>query len=262
MPGEGRNISGRLRGVLTLVVSGFVFVGLDLIQRTLIVAIIKVWPRSRERVLSGWVKRVYSTILWVPTHVGGAKMEILAAIPAEAGVLVLMNHQSLLDIPIAFACMTGGYPKVVTRERYRKGYPVVSHMVRLYGHPTVRPGEHAAIQLEALRRMAAAADRPVVIYPEGSRARDGKIRPFKTAGLKAMLSARPWSVYVLVADGLWKTAGLKGFVKHMTSTRVRVESVGPFGFDATKDDADRFIASMELRMTEKLAEMRALEKEE
>jgi len=242
---------------MTLVVSAAVFLALDLIQRTLIVVTIRAWPRSRERVLSRWVKCVYSAILWVPRHVGGAKMEIRVGIPAEPGVLVLMNHQSLLDIPLVFACVAGGYPMVVARERYRTGHPLVSHMIRLYDHPTVRPGEHAAVQLEALRRTAAASDRPVVIYPEGSRTRDGEIRPFKTVGLKAILSARRWSVHVVVADGLWRMARLGGFARHVSSARIRVESAGPFAFDPDKDDADGFAASMETRMVQKLAEMRA-----
>ena len=240
-----------------MVGSGLVFLTLDLIERTLIVVTIRAWPRSRERVLSGWVKCVYSAILWVPRHVGGARMEIRVGIPAEPGVLVLMNHQSLLDIPLVFACVAGGYPTVVARERYRTGHPLVSHMIRLYGHPTVRPGEHAAVQLEALRRTAATANRPVVIYPEGSRTRNGEVRPFKTAGLKAILSARRWSVHVVVADGLWTMARLGDFARHVSSARIRVESAGPFAFDPEKDDADGFAASMEQRMVQKLAEMRA-----
>jgi 1-acyl-sn-glycerol-3-phosphate acyltransferase len=239
------------------VVSGVLFLALDLIQRTVVVGIVKVWPGSRARVLTAWARCVYSAILWVPRHIGGARMEIRVKIPAEPGVLVVMNHQSLLDIPLVFACVDDGYPMVVTRERYRKGHPVVSHMIRLYGHPTVRPGEYGAVQLEALRRTAASADRPVVIYPEGSRTRDGGVRPFKTGGLRTILSARRWSVRVVVVDGLWKMAGLGGFARHVGSARIRVEDDGPFAFDPEKDDADAFCAAMEKRMVQKLADMRS-----
>lgn len=185
-------------------------------------------------------------------------MQIGVTIPCEPGTLIVMNHQSLLDIPLAFACVDGGYPLVVTRERYRRRHPVVSHMIRLYGHPTVRPGEHAAIQLEALRRTAAAADRPVVIYPEGSRTRDGEVRPFKTAGLKAILQSRRWSVHVVVADGVWRTAKLGGFARYVSSARIRVEEAVPFAFDPVKDDANTYCAAIEARMVQKLAEMRGI----
>jgi len=188
--------------------------------------------------------------------VGGARVRISATIPFAPGTLVLMNHQSLLDIPVAIESVERGYPMIVARERYARGYPVISHMIRLYGHPTVRPGEHAGSQLVALRRAAEAAVRPVVIFPEGTRSRDGGIRPFKRGGLKAILPARRWSVHVLVGDGMFGAADVAGFVRNVGRVTVRAESVGPYPFDPHRDDADAFISSMVRVMTEKLAEMR------
>jgi 1-acyl-sn-glycerol-3-phosphate acyltransferase len=167
-----------------------------------------------------------------------------------------MNHQSLLDIPVVIECVKGGYPIIVTRERYAKGHPLLSHMIRLYGHPTVRPGEHAGARLDNLRRVVAATARPVVLFPEGTRSRDGGIRPFKRAGLGAILGARTWSVHVVVGDGMFGVADVSRFVNRVGSTEIRVESAGPFRFDHRKDDAESFISKMEGVMTGKLAEMR------
>ncbi len=235
----------------------FFFLAADLIQRTLVVVVIKAWPGLRDRVLTCWVRIVNSGIMGLVVHIAGARVDLGARIPANPGILIVMNHQSLLDIPVAIACVEGGYPKIVARERYCKGYPLISHMIRLYAHPTVRPGEHTTVQLEALKRTVKEAERPVVIYPEGSRTRDGEIRRFKTAGLKAILSARPWSVYLLVADGMCESAGLRGFVKNISSSVIKTETDGPFSFDSEKGDLDAFIASMEQRMIRKLAQMRA-----
>lgn len=253
---RGKSILGPIRGAATLVLATLFFLAADLVQRTVVVVAIKARPGRRDRLLTRWVRFVNSGIIGLVTRAGGAKVRLGARVPADPGVLVLMNHQSLLDIPIAIGCMDGGYPKIVARERYRHGYPLISHMIRLCGHPTVRPGEHAAVQLDALRKIAEESDRAMVIYPEGSRTPDGSIRPFKTAGLKAMLSARPWRVYLLVADGMCETSGLGGFVRNISSSVIDTESEGPFPFDLKEGDADAFIASMERRMTEKLAEMR------
>jgi 1-acyl-sn-glycerol-3-phosphate acyltransferase len=251
------SILGSIRGAATLVVVTVFFLAADLVQRTLIVVVIKARPGVRDRVLTRWVRIVNTAVLGLVTHVGGAQADLQARIPASPGILVLMNHQSLLDIPVAIGCIEGGYPKIVARERYRKGYPLISHMIRLYGHPTVRPGEYAAAQLEALKRMAEEEERPVVLYPEGSRTPDGQIRRFRTAGLKAILSARSWSVYLLVADGMVKATSLRGFVKNVSGAVIRVRSEGPFFFDGRDADADGFVASMEQRMIRKLSEMRA-----
>jgi len=256
-PREGTSILGSIRGAATLLLETFFFLVADLVERTLVVVVIRTRPRLRDRVLTRWVGFVDARIMGLVGRVGGARLDLRARIPARPGVLILMNHQSLLDIPVAIGCVEGGYPKIVTRERYRHGYPLVSHMIRLCGHPTVRPGEHAAVQLAALRRMAEEADRAVLIYPEGSRAPDGQIRRFKTAGLKAILGARPWSVYLLVADGMCAATGLGGFVKNISSSVIRTESEGPFPFDSGKGNVDEFIASMETRMIRKLSQMRA-----
>lgn len=250
------SILRRLRGILALGLEALFFLAADFVQRTLVVGVIRIRRRSRERVLTAWGRFVNGVILWLIRVVGGAKVRIVAKIPFEPGTLVLMNHQSLMDIPVALTCVEGGYPIIVARERYARGYPLLSHTIRLYGHPTVRPGEHAAAQLELLKQATRAATRPVVLYPEGTRSRDGGIRPFKKAGLQAILSTRRWSVHVLVGDGMFGAAGLKDFVKNVGRTTIRAESAGPFSFDHLNDDADGFIASMEGAMTRKLAEMR------
>ena len=253
---EGKSILRSIRGAITLLVATFAFLVADLIQRTLVVVVIATLPRLRDRVLTLWVRIVNTVVMGLIAGVGGARVDLRARIPGEEGVLVLMNHQSLLDIPIAIHCVDGGYPKIVARDRYRRGYPLISHMIRLYGHPTVRPGEHAMVQLETLKKTARESDRALVIYPEGGRTPDGEIRRFKTAGLKAILSARPWSVYLLVADGMWSVAGLGEFVRNISASVIRTESEGPFSFDNHETDADEFIASMERRMTGRLARMR------
>ncbi|UCG50735.1 MAG: 1-acyl-sn-glycerol-3-phosphate acyltransferase [Candidatus Latescibacterota bacterium] len=247
------------RGLVTTVLVGLMFIGADLIQRTVVVVIIKLRPSARERILTSWLRGLSDIAQWVFERIGGANMEILPKIPALPGTLILMNHQSLLDIPIAVRCFDGGYPKIVARDRYRTGLPLISHMIRLYGHPTVRPGEGDAEQLRSLREMASEVAQPLVIYPEGSRSRDGGIRPFRTGGLKAILGAREWSVYVVVLDGLWQSTSVGGFIRNVSSMRIRVDSVGPFAFDGA-DGADAFIDSMERHMRTKLEEIRQVDK--
>jgi 1-acyl-sn-glycerol-3-phosphate acyltransferase len=228
----------------------------DVVQRTLVILAVKVFPGARERVLTVWIRVVNDTILGVIRVVGGARVRIAARVPFAPGTLVLMNHQSLLDIPVANECVEGGYPFIVARERYARGYPLISYMIRMCGHPTVRPGEHAASQLDTLRRVVETAPRPVVIFPEGTRSRDGGIRPFKKAGLRAILGVRSWSVHVLVGDGMFGVADVSRFVNRVGTTTIRVESAGPFRFDHREDDAESFISKMEGVMTGKLAEMR------
>jgi 1-acyl-sn-glycerol-3-phosphate acyltransferase len=196
-----------------------------------------------------------STVGWL--RLFGARLRVGLKVPARGGILIVSNHQSLVDIVAAFLCVPDAYPQMVAHYRYMRGIPLVSHMLRLYGHIPVYPGRKGRAEMDRLGDLARAAGHPIVIYPEGHRTPDGEILPWKRAGLQAFLSARPWTVYVLVVDGVWRSARLPDFIRTVSRIRCNAEAVGPFEYDgAGRDDHDEFIDRIERAMCDKLAEMR------
>lgn len=244
------------RGILALTLIGVQFVLADLVQRLVVVPLVRLRPAWRDRVLAGWARALAGSVLAILRWAGGARVDLRARVPSRPGVLVLMNHQSLMDIPLAFKCLETGVPRIVTRKRYGKGIPLVSHMLRLYEHPLVEPGKVSREEVAALAEAAAASRWPFLLFPEGHRTRDGAIRPFKRAGLQAILAGRRWTVYVVVADGLRDAARLKDFLRHVSGIRGRVEAVGPFDPPEREEDLDRFIDEMRDVMVRKLGEIR------
>jgi 1-acyl-sn-glycerol-3-phosphate acyltransferase len=173
-----------------------------------------------------------------------------------------MNHQSLLDIPLVVRAARPGYPRIVTRERYASGKPLISHMVRLYQYPTVNPRATGREDLSRLAEAAAASPVPLVIYPEGTRSRDGGIGRFRRAGLRAILPAREWDVWVVTANGFWECAKLEDFRANVSSIRGAVRVDGPFrgpGPDASPEAIDVFIGRMEADMRKSLEGLRTAE---
>jgi 1-acyl-sn-glycerol-3-phosphate acyltransferase len=245
-----------LRGTATLIVAGAWYLALDVIERLVVAPLVGLRPAWRRTVLRRWAGFVAGSTLWIVRRVGGARIDLPARIPARSGVLVLVNHQSLMDIPMVFKCLEGDYPRLVTRRRYARGVPLVSHMLRLYEHPLVDPGRTSRGDLEALAKTAAESPSAVVVFPEGHRTRDGEIRPFKKAGVGAILASRPWSVYLIVLDGLWRCARLADFVRTIGSVRARVEWLGPIEFRGSGENADAFLDEMRSRMCAKLSEIR------
>jgi 1-acyl-sn-glycerol-3-phosphate acyltransferase len=250
----------KLRGTVTLVTLGLSLFASDLVQRLVIAPLVHLIPSRRDRVLAWWQQLMANTIL-VPTRfIGGAKTGDIPQIPARSGDLVLMNHQSLLDIPLVVRSLRPGYPRIVTRERYASGKPLISHMVRLYQYPTVNPRATGRSALEGLAQETAASPVPVVIYPEGTRTRDGSLGRFKRSGLRAILPARDWRVWLVVADGYWECAKLVDFREGVSSIRGSVDFEGPLpgpGAGASADEVEAFIDKLEATMRGLLGELRA-----
>jgi 1-acyl-sn-glycerol-3-phosphate acyltransferase len=182
----------KLRGFLTVATAGVFLVLADLVQRLVIVPLVWVAPARKERVLAGWQRWLASSLIGMTRVVGGAKFEPIPTIPSSPGVLVLMNHQSLLDIPIVVRSLSHGYPRIVTRKRYARGVPVVSRMLKLYEYPVVDPADPMKQQLKMFRSVAQDPRVPIVVYPEGTRSRDGVILPFRRGALDTLLRHRQW----------------------------------------------------------------------
>lgn len=230
--------------------------GTDLIERTVITALIRLRPNSRERILTNWARAIAARLLGLVQRVGGARIGPIPTIPGGPGVLILMNHQSLFDIPVAFRCLVGTYPRVVTRRRYAKGIPLISHMLRLYDHPLVDPNDRSREQIRELARVAREATHPLVIFPEGTRTRNGNIQPFRRPGLRVILRARPWKVYVVVVDGFWRCARFKEFARQVGGVDARVACMGPIDWDDPRADTDAFAESIRDMMIAGLEELR------
>lgn len=244
-----------VRGAIALGVISFAFLVGDILQRTLIIGLISIFPRSRARVLDLWQK-LFAHLILGGARFAGARFGELPRIPCEEGVLVLMNHQSILDIPLACASVRGGYPLIITRSRYFKGKPVISQMLRVYGYPAVGSGATLKEDVEKIKRAGGSSDRPMVVFPEGHRTQDGKIRPFKSSGFKALLAAREWRVYLVVADGFWECAKFKDFMANVSSIRGGLRVEGPFPSPPSEAEFKPFIDEMRDRMVGMLEGMR------
>lgn len=230
---------------------------LGVVQRLAVAPLSRVLPPARSvRLLTRWQLFGAMVALGILRRLGGATFELPGRIPAEPGVLVLMNHQSLIDVPILVRSMRGVYPKIVTRARYAARVPMISHMVRLYGYPLVGPANTTERSIAALRQEAASSAHPLAIYPEGTRTRNGRIGRFKVLGLATILRARRWQVYVVVVDGLWKCRRLKDLLGNLSSIRVAARTMGPYRSPAPGDDPRPFVGEMRRVMTGMLAEMR------
>ena len=249
----------KLRGVISLLAVTLGMVFCDVVQRLFIGPLVWAVPSGRKRVLGVWAQGM----AWLTSRplviLGGASIARPPQVPFEPGVLIVMNHQSLLDIPTAVLSVQRGYPLIVTRKRYGRWIPLISHMIRLYQYPVVDPGANRGDtrgMLANLGEVARTAEVPVAIFPEGTRTKNGEIGRFKKLGPSLILGARAWKVYVFVGDGFWKYAKYKDFLNGISEIDGQVELVGVFDWTDPNADSGPFMEEIRERMVAHLAGMR------
>ena len=250
----------KLRGYLAVAFVCFGLLAADLAQRFVIAPWIWLRPSRRNAILSLWIQAMAWLVTRPVSAIGGAQLPTPPKIPSEPGVLILMNHQSQFDIPVVVQSVRPGHPRIVTRERYVRWIPLISHMIRLYQYPTVNPKGPASESRNAIRQLrdaASTSEVPLALFPEGTRTKDGEIGEFMTSGMRVILGARPWTVYVLVTDGFWRVAKFKDFVGGVANLRGRVELAGVVHWTDPKADPVPFIEQVRDMMVRTLADMRA-----
>lgn len=229
----------------------------DLVQRSVIAPLVWVAPARKDRVLAGWQRWIAGTLIGMLRVLGGSRFEPFPAIPAAPGVLVLMNHQSLLDIPTVVRCFESGYSRIVTRKRYTRGVPVVSKMIKLYDYPVVDPKRGMKGQIKLLRSVARDPRVPIVVYPEGTRSHDGALLPFRRGAVDTLLRHRRWNVYLLTSDGTLPCGRLKDMLNGVDTVHCRLSVSGPFDTPSDPHEISSWLEEMEGRMRNSLAGLRA-----
>jgi len=251
----------KLRGSLALITVFIALIVCDIVQRIVIAPWVRFRPNRRIPVLARWIK----FMAWITTRplvrIGGASIPLpRPVVPTRPGVLILMNHQSVFDIPLVVQTVADGYPRIVTRARYSRFIPLISHMVRLYQYPVVDPTANPEELRESIDSLGAAgrdSDVPLALFPEGTRTKDGRIGRFKSAGIRRLLAERRWTVYVFVADGFWQVAKFKDFLNGMEHVEGRVAHVGTLEWTSPGDDPRAFIEEAREMMIAGLAACRA-----
>lgn len=121
--------------------------------------------------------------------------------PAGRPLIVVANHQSLNDIPAFFWFMRRHHPKFISKKELGRGVPSISFNLRHGGNALIDRKDPAAAIAE-IERFGAFVEKnayAACIFPEGTRSRTGKLKPFKREGLKALLRTMPSALVVPVA---------------------------------------------------------------
>jgi 1-acyl-sn-glycerol-3-phosphate acyltransferase len=243
--GNGRSLLGFLLLILLFVAGG-------VLQRLVFWPLCWV-PAWRYASANAFMKGMSFFIL-LCARIGGARLRRAGRIPTARPALIVMNHQSLLDIPTVVLMGDPVTPWFVTRTRYRRA-PVVGLAAQDLDAPFIEPKDGKGA-LRALKEAARRQPHGILIFPEGHRTRDGSVQEFHPAGLQTMLRERPVPVYLVVTDGFWRCRRFVDFVWHMHTIDGRTEVLGPFTPPASPSEIPAFVEGLRTTLVERLAALR------
>ena len=240
-------------GLAVLVLMAWMILG-GLYQRLVVYPLVFIRPRWRSALTSRYFRGMSHGILFC-MRMGGATVRRSGTVTTSSPVLVLMNHQSLLDIPTAGLMSSPFVPWFVTRKRYHYGVPAVSPCLRLMGCPVIDPRDRRG-SLRTMKDAARALEHGMLIFAEGHRTRDGEVQPFQSAGVIAVLRERHMPVCLIVTDGFWSARRLVDFVLGVGKIRGETEVLGLFEPPADPDALPAFVDGLRETMVAHLATMR------
>lgn len=143
-------------------------------------------------------------------RIGGTRFKTeyhTKSIPTDRPIIIISNHQSMFDIPSIIWLFRKNHVKFVAKKELGKGIPSISFNLKHGGSVLIdrKDREQATQAIEKMGQYIVEHNRAACIFPEGTRSRDGVLKPFKTTGIKTLLQHAPSALVVPVAiSGSWK----------------------------------------------------------
>lgn len=172
----------------------------------------------------------------------------------DAAAVIVANHQSFGDIFVLYALRK--HFKWVAKQSVFY-VPFLGWMMAMAGYVPIRRGD-AASRGEMLARCLKhlRAGSPVLIFPEGTRSRDGELREFRRGAFALAVEAGA-PVVPIVIDGTLHALPQGTWVfQHEGVIDIRVRVLEPIPADATGGDIAALQSLVRARMAAALAELR------
>lgn len=195
-----------------------------------------------------WVHRSWSRLL---LGLAGLRVEAegLASLSQKEPQVIVCNHQSLFDIPALFAALPVSLRFVAKIELSR--VPFFAGAMRRAGHVFIDRADRA----QAIAAMEEAGARmrrhglTLVLFPEGTRSRDGRLRAFKKGAFALAAETHTSIVPVAVHGGarvLPKGAGRlePGTIRIRCGRRIELEPGAPVDREAIRGRSRDAVAAM------------------
>jgi 1-acyl-sn-glycerol-3-phosphate acyltransferase len=179
-------------------------------------------PGSEARVRrANRVTRHWNVVLTELTFkILGARLEVRGHVP-PGRFLVVSNHQSTADVAILPWALRSLNLKFVAKEELGHYIPTVSMALRHWGSALISRGgtRQDFSRMKAMARQLDHWDGSVVVFPEGTRSRNGRLLPYKAAAVRIIAHESRLPILPVAIDGTHVASDLPGFARRMAGAR-------------------------------------------
>lgn len=174
------------------------------------------------------------------THVLGTSYDFQnrELLPNGVPLIIVANHQSLYDIIPIIWFMRKWHPKFVSKKELGKGIPSVSYNLRHGGSVLIdrKDAKQALTEIKKMGEYIEKYNRSTVIFPEGTRSKDGVPKKFSESGLKLLCKYSPSAYIVPISiNNSWKMVRFGQFPMGL-GNRITLTIQEPFPVKGTTFD--------------------------
>lgn len=189
---------------------------------------------------------IYCTKILGTTHKFSGKENLPKGIP----LIFVSNHQSIFDISPIEWYLSEFHPKFISKKELGKGIPSVSYNLQRGGSVLIDRSDprQALPEIKKLSLYIEKHERSAVIFPEGTRSRNGELKAFHDSGLKMLVKFAPSALIVpITINNSWKIVR-NGYFPLSLGTRFSVhihQPISPkdFSFETLMEKIEEIIHS-------------------
>ena len=215
---------------------------------------IKISRRISNYIVKVLAPRVFSVLsCYRKFHFFGYK-DKLKELPKQ--FIVISNHQSLLDIPAFMNFFRDKEIRFVAKDVLARHIPLVSEMLRAQQHCMVPRKGSPMIAMKVIQNFGNRVlekNQIPIIFPEGTRTRDGNVGKFYSAGFRKLCESTNLPVVACALDGGYQIRDLKNIMTNLKNGCYRVKIMKIFDCPKSKED-EQFILDESKRLIQEQLE--------
>ncbi len=181
------------------------------------------------------------------------------AAPLPERFLLIVNHQSLLDIPLIILYLKRHRLRFVGKRELFRHILLISVVFRTMRHGCIDRHRDFANTVRELTRLARQAKREghsLVVFPEGTRAKQGDLLPFHSGAFRTILRTSPMPVVIAALNGGYRASRMRDLREGIRGLTYRVKILSIRPAPQSKDEMQFLLEEARAEINAKVAEWR------